>query len=115
MTELAEITQKRKAANQKLRSMGSEVFAAFVEMEKAAFSPGALSTRYKELIGVGIAIATHCESCMQWHIEQAVDAGATEREVLEAVEVAMEMGGGHAIVSARFALEVMEQVFPSGT
>jgi hypothetical protein len=31
------------------------------------------------------------------------------------VEVAMEMGGGHAIVSARFALEVMEQVFPSGT
>ena len=50
---------------------------------------------------------------MQWHIEQAAAAGATMREVLEAVEVAIEMGGGPATVSARFALEVMEGVFAS--
>ncbi len=31
---------------------------------------------------------------MQWHIEQAAKSGATFREVLEAVEVAIEMGGG---------------------
>ena len=48
---------------------------------------------------------------MQWHIEQAARAGASMREVLEAVEVAIEMGGGPATVSARFALEVMEDVF----
>ena len=30
---------------------------------------------------------------------------------LEAVEVGIEMGGGPATVSARFALEVMEKVF----
>jgi alkylhydroperoxidase/carboxymuconolactone decarboxylase family protein YurZ len=39
-------------------------------------------------------------------------AGATMREVLEAVEVGIEMGGGPATVSARFALEVMDRVFP---
>jgi hypothetical protein len=33
------------------------------------------------------------------------------QEVLEAVEVGMEMGGGPATVSARFALEVMENVY----
>ena len=32
-------------------------------------------------------------------------------EVLEAVEVGIEMGGGPATVSARFALEVMERVY----
>jgi hypothetical protein len=32
-------------------------------------------------------------------------------EVLEAVEVGIEMGGGPATVSARLALEVMEAVF----
>ncbi len=48
---------------------------------------------------------------MQWHIEQAASAGATQREVLEALEVGMEMGGGPATVSTRFALEVMESVF----
>jgi hypothetical protein len=33
------------------------------------------------------------------------------REVLEAVEVGIEMGGGPATVSARFALDVMAEVF----
>jgi alkylhydroperoxidase/carboxymuconolactone decarboxylase family protein YurZ len=48
---------------------------------------------------------------MQWHIEQAALAGAVEREVLEAIEVGMEMGGGPATAHARFALEVMASVF----
>jgi AhpD family alkylhydroperoxidase len=45
------------------------------------------------LIAVGISVAIDCESCMQWHVEQAAKAGASMREVLEAVEVGMEMGG----------------------
>jgi len=48
---------------------------------------------------------------MQWHIEQSAASGATMSEVLEAVEVGIEMGGGPATVSARFALEVIESVF----
>ncbi|MGE5783523.1 MAG: carboxymuconolactone decarboxylase family protein [Myxococcales bacterium] len=40
-------------------------------MEQATFADGALSKKSKELIAVGIAVATNCESCMQWHIEQA--------------------------------------------
>jgi AhpD family alkylhydroperoxidase len=67
----------------------------------------------KELIAVGISVVIDCESCMQWHIEQAAKAGASEREVLEAVEVGIEMGGGPATVSARFALDVMDGVFKS--
>ena len=49
---------------------------------------------------------------MQWHIEQSAAAGASEREGLEAVEVGSEMAGGPGTVSARFALEVMDDVFP---
>jgi alkylhydroperoxidase/carboxymuconolactone decarboxylase family protein YurZ len=48
---------------------------------------------------------------MQWHIEQAARAGATQEQVLEAVEVGIEMGGGPATVSTRFALEVMDVVY----
>ena len=80
-------------------------------MEKVTFSEGNLSRKIKELIAVGVSVVIDCESCMQWHIEQAAKAGASMREVLEAVEVGMEMGGGPATVSARFALEVMESVF----
>jgi AhpD family alkylhydroperoxidase len=70
-----------------------------------------LLKKAKELIAIGISVVIDCESCMQWHIEQAAKSGATMQEVLEAVEVGIEMGGGQATVSARFALEVMETVY----
>jgi AhpD family alkylhydroperoxidase len=111
MDELHRISRRRKAAHGKLLELDSKVYKAFLEMEKAAFADGALPKKVKELIATGISVVIDCESCMQWHIEQAKQAGATRREVLEAVEVGMEMGGGPATVSARFALEVMEQTF----
>jgi len=49
---------------------------------------------------------------MQWHIEQAAAAGAGLRQILEAVEAGIEMGGGPATVSARVALDVMHGLFP---
>ena len=113
MNRLEELTQKRKAAHAKLKSLKSRVYAAFLEMEKAAYGDGALPKKVKELIAVGISVVTDCESCMQWHIEQAARAGATQREVLEALEVGIEMGGGPATVSTRFALEVMDAVYAS--
>jgi alkylhydroperoxidase/carboxymuconolactone decarboxylase family protein YurZ len=63
---------------------------------------------------VGIRMFNNCESCMQWHIGEAVNDGATEREILEAVEVAFEMGIGPATVNGRFALEVMDEHFSKG-
>lgn len=111
MNRLDEISKKREETHKKLLSLKSKVYEQFLEMEKAAFSDGELSKKYKELIAVGISLVIDCESCMQWHIEQAVKAGASKREVLEAIEVGMEMGGGPATVSARFALDVMDSIF----
>jgi len=111
MSRLEEISRRRKASHTKLISLKSKVYEAFLEMEKAAYCDGALPKKAKELIAVGISVVIDCESCMQWHIEQAAKAGATMEEVLEAVEVGIEMGGGPATVSARFALEVMESVY----
>ncbi len=112
MNRLQEISRKRKEAHGKLLKLDSRVYKHFLAMEEAAYADGALTRKAKELIAVGISVVTDCHSCMQWHIEQAERAGASQREVLEAVEVGMEMGGGRATVSARFALEVMEAVFP---
>ena len=111
MDKLKELTRKRKEAHSKLLSLDSKVYKAFLKMEEAAFSDGALSKKNKELIAVGISLVINCESCMQWHIEQAVESGASKEEVLESIEVGIEMGGGPATVSARFALEVMEEIF----
>ena len=112
MSKLQDMDARRKEAHTRLLASKSRVYQAFLEMERAAYSDGALSKKQKELIAIGISVATDCESCMQWHIEQAASAGASESEVLEAVEVGMEMAGGPGTVSARFALEVMDSAFP---
>lgn len=111
--KLDAITRQRKKAHAQLLALDSNVYRAFLALEQAAYADGAISKKYKELIAVGISVVIDCESCMQWHIEQAARSGATLREVLEAVEVGIEMGGGPATVSARFALDVMDQVFDS--
>lgn len=108
---LSQLSSRRKKAHTRLLNLGSPAYAAFLAMEKATYSDGALPRQTKELIAVGISVVINCESCMQWHIEQAAAGGASMRQVLEAVEVGIEMGGGPATVSARFALEVMAEVF----
>ena len=87
---------------------------AFRRWKKATFRDGALPKKIKELIAIGISVVNNCESCMQWHIGEAVKDGATEKEILEAVEVAFEMGIGPAVVNGRFALEVMDELFKKG-
>lgn len=108
--KLKELTRKRKLAHGELLQRKSKVYEAFLKMEEAAYSDGALPKKTKELIAVGISVVINCESCMQWHIEQAFQSGATQEEILEAVEVGIEMGGGPATVSSRFALEVMDSL-----
>jgi AhpD family alkylhydroperoxidase len=110
MNKLKEISIQRKRAHTKLLANASKVYDCFLAMEKAAYADGALSKKHKELIGLGISVIQNCESGMQWHIEQATVAGATFEQLIEAIEVAMEMGGGPATVSARFALQVMESL-----
>jgi AhpD family alkylhydroperoxidase len=111
MSNLDEMSRRRKHAHRRLKELNSKVYAAFLEMESATYSDGALPKKHKELIAVGISVAIDCESCMQWHIEQAFSTGASQREIVEAIEVGIEMGGGPATVSARFALEVMDSLF----
>ena len=111
MDKLKAITEERNASHARLLKLDSKVYRAFVALEQATFCDGALSKKQKELIAIGISVVKDCESCMQWHIEQAGKAGASFQEVLEAVEVGIEMGGGPATVSTRFALAVMDSVF----
>lgn len=109
--KLNQLTQQRKWAHGKWLRINSKVYNAAMRMEEAAFSDDALSKKHKELIALAMGVITDCQSCMQWHMEQAVQAGATQQEIIEALEVAIEMGVVPATVHARFALEVMDTLF----
>lgn len=105
--KIEKIKADRKTAHQYYTD-NSEVYRSFVEMELKTYQDGALSRKQKELIAIGISIQINCESCLEWHIKQAIHAGGSRQEVIEAIEVGMEMGGGPATVASRFAMQVLE-------
>ena len=112
MSKTSEMSRRRAVAHAQLLERDSKVYKALLDLERAAFADGALPKKAKELVAIGISVVINCESCMQWHVEQAARAGASEDEVFEAVEVGIEMGGRPATAHARFALEVIAEVFP---
>ena len=86
----------------------SEVYRTFVELEKKTFRDGKLSKKNKELIAIGISLVNSCESCLEWHIKQALDSSASSEEIIEALEVGFEMGIGPTTVTSRFAMKVLK-------
>lgn len=82
-------------------------YKPFLELEKTTFADGALDQKTKELMALSISIVTKCEPCMEWHLEQAMLAGASDNEIYETIDVAIEMGGGQAGAYARFVLNAL--------
>ena len=77
-----------------LRRKIPEVYEGFRALHSAAFAPGALETKTKELMALAIAVAEGCDGCIASHARAAVRAGATEQEAAETIGVAILMSGG---------------------
>ena len=92
-----------------LRSGAPETMAAFSGLAKAALEPKALDTKTKELIALGISVATRCDGCIAFHAQAAVKQGATRDEVLETMGMAIYMGAGPSVMYAAQALEAFDQ------
>ncbi|MEQ8660589.1 MAG: carboxymuconolactone decarboxylase family protein [Gammaproteobacteria bacterium] len=94
-------------ARQLIATLGAalpETLNAFGALAQATFTDGALDVRTKELIALGIAIATGCDGCMAWHNAALHRLGVAREEIAEVGGVAVEMGGGVALYRAAKAL-----------
>lgn len=67
---------------------------AFMNLLGAAYTPGAIDVKTKELISVAIGAYNRCEYCIVFHVYKALEAGATREEIMEAAMVAVAFGGG---------------------
>jgi AhpD family alkylhydroperoxidase len=83
--------------------------AEFGRLHRAAMADKALPGKMRELIALGIAIASHCEGCIAYHVHDALRAGASRDEVLDAIGVALMMGGGPGAVFAAEAIDALDQ------
>jgi AhpD family alkylhydroperoxidase len=61
------------------------------------FSPTALDLKTKELIAIGVSLATKCEGCLQGHIKKALELGATKQEISDAIVIAVGIGAAGVV------------------
>lgn len=83
--------------------------AAFGQLHQESMKAGAIDEKHKELIALGIGIASRCDGCIAFHTHEALAQGASPEEINETIAVAISMGGGPALMYAAHAIEALEQ------
>lgn len=78
----------------KLSEIDSDRMAAWGGISQAAFKGGALDAKTKELIAAALGLAARCDYCIVHHVYEALKAGATREELIEAAYTTVGMSGG---------------------
>ena len=94
---------------EKLGVVQPAVMAGFGALHEASIAKGALDSKTKELIALGIAITVRCDGCISFHVHDALKGGASKEEIAETVGVAVMMGGGPSVV---YGIEAKQAVGP---
>jgi AhpD family alkylhydroperoxidase len=93
----------------KLRQGAPEAMAGFTALSRGALKAGTLSEVHKELIAIAIGVAGHCDGCIGFHAKSLVRLGAKREELIEALAVAVYMGGGPSLMYAAEAMHAYDE------
>lgn len=75
----------------------------FFSLDSAAYRDGPLPGRVKELLGLVASGVLRCNDCIDYHLEQCVNAGWSEAEIEDALNIALVVGGSIFIPHMRHA------------
>ena len=67
-----------------------------------------LGAKVRELIALAVAVTVQCDGCIVVHTEAALQNGATEEEILEALGVAIQVKAGSALIYSTRALDAVK-------
>ncbi len=87
----------------------SEYMAAFGKFMEVVEKDGALPKKTKEIISVALAVIKQCKYCIAFHVHNALEAGATKDEIIEACFVASLMGGGPSLMYTQLVFKALEE------
>jgi AhpD family alkylhydroperoxidase len=87
-----------------------KLMPAYSTFRKEVYKDGALSAKTKRLIALAAGLQAGCTRCVQGQTKDAVAAGATKAEILEAVAVAVVMGGTAVSAETWRVVKVLEEL-----
>lgn len=70
---------------------------------------GHLDAKLRELMSIAVGVALRCDGCIAVHTDAALRHGATKEEIAEALNVAISISAGAALVYSARALDAVAQ------
>lgn len=105
---LQQYREKRSIMNDKVMDLGHLGVKRFFNMDSNTYRDGALDSKTKELLGLVASAVLRCNDCIDYHLEQCAKAGFTKDEIIDAMNVALIVGGSIVIPHMRHAVETLE-------
>jgi len=103
-----EFARRREQGNERLLDGAPLPIKRFFALDQDVYASGALPKKTKELLGLVASTVLRCDDCIAYHIHEATDAGATRDEQIEALAVALIVGGSITIPHLRFAARLLD-------
>jgi AhpD family alkylhydroperoxidase len=94
--------------NDRILGSGMKEFNRFFAVDTGAYREGALPVKMKELMGLVASMTLRCNDCIFYHIDRCVTEGATREEIMEAMNIALVVGGSIVIPHLRYGFEMMD-------
>jgi AhpD family alkylhydroperoxidase len=82
----------------------------FSALSRAVKEGGVLGVKEKEFVALGIAVSQRCEPCITLHVEALMKAGSSREELGDVLAMAVQMGGGPALMYAAHALACWDEL-----
>ena len=107
---LADFQKFRAEMNEEILGCGHLGIKRFWALDHQAYEPGALPTKTKELLGLVASTVLRCDDCITYHLVRCGEEGWTRNEVIDALNVALIVGGSITIPHVRRAFARMHEV-----
>lgn len=112
---LDEFEAYRKRMNDRILQQGNHLgIKRFFNLDTNAYADGALSGKTKELLGLVASMVLRCNDCIDYHVLQCVEAGFSDEELDDAMNVALVVGGSIVIPHLRHAVETRDLIRERG-
>lgn len=100
--------EKRSVMNDKIMELDHLGIKRFFNLDSNTYKDEALPATTKELLGLVASAVLRCNDCIDYHLEQCAKSGFTKAEIVDAMNVALVVGGSIVIPHMRHAIETLE-------
>lgn len=107
---LDDFQKSRAELNDEILNCGHLGIKRFFALDHQAYEPGPLDTKTKELLGLVASTVLRCDDCITYHLVRCGEVGWRRAEVIDALNVALVVGGSITIPHVRRAFARMREI-----